>query len=237
MTKHEAPAKPDAPALQHPPALPDAIATPPPTIRIFLLDDHSLFREGLLRLLSSDARFLITGHTGNPAEAIALLQELKPDVLILDYDLGTENALSFLSRLNAANFLGKVLLVTAGLPDKDALTLIQSGISGIFHKQDSPEDLQRAILEVAQGRVILDQQYLQAVVSANQPGNGIHFTDRERTTLRHLLQGLANKEIAASLNISESAVKATLQQLFSKTGVRTRSQLVLLAIERYRDQL
>jgi len=65
----------------------------------------------------------------------------------------------------------------------------------------------------------------------------VRFTERERSTLRYLLQGLANKEIASNLNISESAVKATLQQLFSKTGVRTRSQLVLLAIEKYRDQL
>lgn len=89
-------------------------------------------------------------------------------------------------------------------------------------------------VEVAQGRVLIDQQYLQAVVAAAQPEVTARFTDRERTTL---LQGLANKEIAGNLNISENAVKATLQQLFSKTGVRRRSQLVLLAIEKYRDQL
>ncbi len=92
-------------------------------------------------------------------------------------------------------------------------------------------------MEVAQGRVLIDQQYLQAAVAAAQPQESTRFTERERVTLRYLLQGLANKEIAGNLAISESAVKATLQQLFSKTGVRTRSQLVLLAIEKYRDQL
>jgi len=158
-------------------------------------------------------------------------------VLILDYDLGRENALKLLEPLRAMNFPGKTLIVTAGLPDKDALALIKGGISGIFHKQESPEDLQRAIVEVAQGRVLIDQQYLQSVVAAVQPQESPRFTERERTTMRYLLQGLANKEIAGNLNISESAVKATLQQLFSKTGVRTRSQLVLLAIEKYRDQL
>ncbi|WP_260706390.1 response regulator [Edaphobacter flagellatus] len=206
-------------------------------IRIYLLDDHTLFREGLRRLLATDDRFAIVGQSGSPAQALEELKETAPDILVLDYDLGEEDALGFLQRLKPTNFAGKVLIVTAGLPDKDALALIQAGIAGIFHKQESPEELQRAILEVAQGRVLIDQQYLQAIVAAAGPQESIRFTERERSTLRYLLQGLANKEIATNLNISESAVKATLQQLFSKTGVRTRSQLVLLAIEKYRDQL
>jgi two-component system nitrate/nitrite response regulator NarL len=206
-------------------------------IRIYLLDDHRLFREGLRRLLDSDERFVITGQSGDSAQALTDLRNTTVDVLVLDYDLGKENAIELLEPLRSMNFAGKILIVTAGLPDKDALALIKAGISGIFHKQESPEDLQRAIVEVAQGRVLIDQQYLQAVVAAAQPQESTRFTERERVTLRYLLQGLANKEIAGNLNISESAVKATLQQLFSKTGVRTRSQLVLLAIEKYRDQL
>jgi two-component system nitrate/nitrite response regulator NarL len=206
-------------------------------IRIYLLDDHRLFREGLRRLLDSDERFLIAGQSGDSARALEDLRSTPVDVLVLDYDLGNENAIALLEPLRSMNFAGKILIVTAGLPDKDALALIKAGISGIFHKQESPEDLQRAIVEVAQGRVLIDQQYLQAVVAAAQPQESTRFTERERVTLRYLLQGLANKEIAGNLNISESAVKATLQQLFAKTGVRTRSQLVLLAIEKYRDQL
>ncbi|MDE1176539.1 MAG: response regulator transcription factor [Edaphobacter sp.] len=207
------------------------------SIRIYLLDDHSLFREGLRRLLITDERFNIVGQSGSPAQALEELAKTPTDILVLDYDLGNENALSFIDRLKTTAFAGRILIVTAGLPDKDALALIRAGIAGIFHKQDSPEDLQRAILEVSQGRVLIDQQYLQAIVAGAGPQESIRFTERERSTLRYLLQGLANKEIAANLNISESAVKATLQQLFSKTGVRTRSQLVLLAIEKYRDQL
>lgn len=206
-------------------------------IRIYLLDDHRLFREGLRRLLDSDERFLIAGQSGDSARALEDLRSTPVDVLVLDYDLGNENAIALLEPLRSMNFAGKILIVTAGLPDKDALALIKAGISGIFHKQESPEDLQRAIVEVALGRVLIDQQYLQAVVAAAQPQESTRFTERERVTLRYLLQGLANKEIAGNLNISESAVKATLQQLFAKTGVRTRSQLVLLAIEKYRDQL
>lgn len=206
-------------------------------IRIYLLDDHMLFREGLRRLLDSDERFIIAGQSGDPAQAIEDLRAAPADVLVLDYDLGDKSALDLLEPLKEIGFAGKILIVTAGLPDKNALTLIKAGISGIFHKQESPEELQRAIVEVAQGRVLIDQQYLQAVVAAAQPQETTRFTERERITMRYLLQGLANKQIAGNLNISESAVKATLQQLFSKTGVRTRSQLVLLAIEKYRDQL
>lgn len=206
-------------------------------IRVFLLDDHMLFREGLRRLLDADARFEVTGQTGDPAEALQLLPRVGCDVLILDYDLGKVNALSFVKELQAIHFAGKVLLVTAGLPDRDALSLVQAGIAGIFHKQDSPEDLQRAVLEVVQGKTLIDQRYLQTILTAAQPTDSVNFTERERQTIRCLLQGLANKQIAAQLDISESAVKATLQGLFSKTGVRTRAQLVLAAIEKYRNQI
>ena len=206
-------------------------------VTLFLLDDHALFREGLLRLLAGDPRMLVVGQSGSPGVALEQILRTAPDVLILDYDLGSETALQFMETLREKAFAGRVLLVTAGLPDADALKLIQMGISGIFHKQRSPEDLQRAILEVAEGRVLIDQEYLQAIVAAGQAPRMLRFTQRERSTLRFLLQGKANKEIAAEFGISESGVKATLQQLFSKMGVRTRSQLVLLAIEKYRDEI
>ncbi|MFC6645597.1 LuxR C-terminal-related transcriptional regulator [Granulicella cerasi] len=206
-------------------------------VRLYLLDDHALFREGLLRLLSNDQRYDLVGQSGVPSEAIDQILTTKPHVLILDYDLGSETALQFMTTLRGRGFEGRVLLVTAGLPDADALKLIQMGLSGIFHKQQSPEDLQRAIVEVASGRVLIDQEYLRAILVAGQAPTIPRFTERERATMRLLLQGKANKEIAAEFGVSESAVKATLQQLFSKTGVRTRSQLVLLAIERYRNDI
>jgi two-component system nitrate/nitrite response regulator NarL len=213
----------------------DELATNP--VRMYLLDDHALFREGLLRLLAADPALEVVGQSGTPATALGDILRTAPDLLILDYDLGSETATQFMSALRDKGFTGRVLFVTAGLPDADALRLIRMGISGIFHKQDSPEDLHRAIFEVAAGRVLIDQEYLQAIVAAGQAPEVPRFTQRERATMRLLLQGKANKEIAAEFGVSESAVKATLQQLFSKTGVRTRSQLVLLAIERYRDEI
>mgnify|MGYP000423044043 CR=1 FL=1 len=101
-------------------------------------------------------------------------------------------------------------------------------------------DLQRCIREVAQGKTLIDQEYLRGLIASatsdiEQPT--ARFTERDREILRFLLEGLANKEVAAQLRISESAVKSSIQSLFAKTGVRTRSQLVRIALEKYFNQL
>jgi two-component system nitrate/nitrite response regulator NarL len=209
-------------------------------IKLYLLDDHALFREGLVRLLVSDAEFELHGATGDPISALANVLRLRIDVLLLDYDLGENHCTEqFVSKLRSSGFGGKILLVTAGLPDRDALRIIRAGVSGIFHKQHAPEELRRSIREVYEGKVLIEEHYLRKLVEvASEPdGAGMRFTDREKQTLRLLIEGLANKEIAARLNVSESGVKATLQVLFNKTGVRTRSQLVRIALERFQDEL
>ncbi len=203
-----------------------------------MLDDHALFREGLLSLLATNEEFELVGASGSVPEALQQIAALQPDVLVLDYDLGEKTAVQVVELLR--DFSGRILLVTAGLPDRDALSLIRNGVSGIFHKLHPPADLQRCIREVAQGRTLIDQEYLRGLIASattdvEQPV--ARFTDRDREILRSLLEGLSNKEIASHLRISESAVKASLQALFAKTGVRTRSQLVRMALEKYVDQL
>jgi len=205
-------------------------------IRLYIVDDHALFREGLLRLLGSDPEIEILGAAGSVEMALRDVLTLPIDILILDFDLHGEPVTPFVHRLRAAGFKGRILLVTAGLPDRDAVDLIRLGVSGIFHKQHPPEELRRSIQEVAEGKVLIEQHYLQKLVQmADAPS--VRFTDRDQQILRFVVEGLANKEIASELGISESAVKASLQQLFAKTGVRTRSQLVRVALEEYRDLL
>lgn len=212
-------------------------ATP---IRLFIVDDHTLFREGLIRLLATDQTLEVIGSAGTVEEAIAAVPQANPDVLVLDYDLGNQNAVYLLQQLRMAGFSGRTLLVTAGVPDQDALVLIRDGISGIFHKHQKPEELHQGICEVAAGRILIEQEYLQNLMQAatDDGSNGIpRLTERDKQILRCLLEGLSNKEISAQLQISESAVKASLQQLFTKAEVRTRSQLVRVALEQYLDQL
>jgi two-component system nitrate/nitrite response regulator NarL len=203
------------------------------SIRVFVVDDHALFREGLLRLLAHGRDFEVVGSSDSVQGALEKIFAVPVDVLILDYDLGEENALPLVRRLREGGFKGRTLVVTAGLPHRDALEMIRLGVSGIFHKKNPPEDLARSIVEVAGGRVLIEQSYFQSLVESTDliSQAPAQYSERDRQILRCLLEGCPNKEIATRLKISESAVKASLQSLFAKTGVRTRGQLVRFALE------
>jgi len=205
-------------------------------IRLYVVDDHALFREGLLRLLSSDPEIVVLGSAGSADAALPDVMSMPIDILILDFELQGEPVTPFVKKLRTAGFEGRILLVTAGLPDRDAVELIRLGVSGIFHKQHPPEELRRSIQQVFEGKVLIEQHYLQKLVQMSDAPI-MRFTERDQQVLRFVVEGLANKEIAGELGISESAVKASLQQLFAKTNVRTRSQLVRVAFEEYREFL
>jgi len=162
-------------------------------------------------------------------------------LILLDFDLGERDGRDFLRLAKDQGFNGRILIVTAGVSAEAASEMIRTGISGVFRKHDSATLLAQGIREVMAGRVWLDQEQLQTALKAEAPtpqeNRTRRFTQRERQVLSGVFEGLANKQIAAQLGVSESSVKATLQQLFSKTGVRTRSQLVRIVLERYQDQL
>ena len=211
------------------------------TIRILLIDDHALFRESVARLLDAEPGFEVVGDCSSSTDALRVLKSREADMILLDLDLGPERGADFLEKLQAESFKGKVLLVTAGVNQSEVPNLIRKGISGIFMKHGSPALLIQGIREAMEGRAVFEQDVLQRALEtdersgARQTGAGL--SERERHVLSFILEGLANKQIADRLQISESAVKACLQQLFVKTGVRTRSQLVRIALEQYRNQL
>jgi two-component system nitrate/nitrite response regulator NarL len=209
------------------------------TIRLLLVDDHALFREGLARVLDATSGFAVVGSFPTVQDALHHLARLEPDVVILDVDLGQERALDFVTAARNAGFHGKILVVTAGVSNPEAVQLVQAGVSGILHKHNQPDTLCDVIRQVARGEVYLEPRYLrplfQAVNEEETPAPKL--TTREISLLRLIFRGAANKEIADSMQLSESAVKAALRVLFDKLGVRTRSQLVRVALEQYRDQL
>jgi DNA-binding NarL/FixJ family response regulator len=161
------------------------------------------------------------------------------DVVLLDLDLGQADGREFLRAARTHGFHGKILVVTAGVDKTQAAELIRDGVAGVLMKHESTASLLDGIRHVMAGKTWFDRDLLQAtVISAGTgPESTQHFTDRERQVLSHLFQGLLNKEIAERIGVSEGAIKATLQQLFAKTGVRTRSQLVRITLERYREEL
>jgi two-component system nitrate/nitrite response regulator NarL len=216
--------------------------TDPKNIRLLLIDDHTLFREGVARLLQSEPGFEVVAHCGSGIEAMQVLASSKGiDVVLLDLDLGQERGADFLDHLRDAHFNGRVLLVTADVNESEVPSLIRKGIAGVFMKHGSPALLIQGIRETMEGKALFGQDLLRrALERAEAPTadqRRSKLTERERQVLSFVFEGLANKQIADRLQISETAVKASLQQLFAKTGVRTRSQLVRMALEQYRDQL
>ncbi|MGD0974471.1 MAG: response regulator transcription factor [Candidatus Korobacteraceae bacterium] len=210
--------------------------------RILLVDDHALFRESVARFLDEEPGFEVVGGCGTVEEARKILQEKTVDLVLLDFDLGQQDGLDFMRVAEGLRFKGKVLLVTAGLNDADAANLLRKGIVGIFPKHNSPELLSQAIREALSGKAWFEQSQLQkiagsAISAEDEPARSGKLTERERQVLSFVFDGLANKEIADQLQVSESSVKGTLQQLFQKTGARTRGQLVRIALEQFKDQL
>jgi DNA-binding NarL/FixJ family response regulator len=210
-------------------------------VHILLLDDHALFRESVGRLLAAEPGFHVAAHCGTIKEALQILKQKPIDVVLLDFDLGEHNGTEFVRLAETQGFKGKILVVTAGVDQGAATELIRSGISGVFLKRDSAALLAQGIRDVIVGKVWLDQEQLQIAlrteIATPQENRMKPFTEREQQVLSCVFEGLANKEIATRIGVSESSVKATLQQLFSKTGVRTRSQLVRIVLEQHRDQL
>jgi two-component system, NarL family, nitrate/nitrite response regulator NarL len=211
-------------------------------IRLMIVDDHALFRESLARLLQAEPGFEVVAHCGSAAEAQHLLSAPEAiDIVLLDLDLGQGRGTEFLDTLRKKGFAGKVLLVTAGVSDSEIAGLIRKGIASIFMKHGSPASLIQGIRDAMEGKAQFAQSLLlRALEIVDTPAPAQirpSITERERQVLFFVFEGLANKQIADRLQISETAVKASLQQLFGKTGVRTRSQLVRIALEQYRDQL
>ena len=208
-------------------------------ISVLLVDDHACFGESVARALSAEADLEVS-HCTTMSTALEILQRQRIDVVLLDHDLGVERASQFLPVARQRGFRGRVLIVTAWVSDTEAKRLLRQGVAGIFSKDSNLAALAESIRLIQGGETWLDRRYrnLTAADSAGeQPNSGPRFNERQRKVLRFVLEGLSNKVIAAQLHISESYVKALIQSLFRKTGVRTRGQLVRVALEHYQDQL
>jgi two-component system, NarL family, nitrate/nitrite response regulator NarL len=208
------------------------------TVSVLIVDDHALFRESVARLLAAEPGIEVANHCGSIEEALSILRTTRIDVVLLDFDLGDRDGTEFMRLAKAQGFNGRVLVVTAGVDQGKVAELISTGISGIFMKHNSAASLPQGIRDVMAGKVWFDQELLQDVIAGrNKRGPKPNLTQRERQVLSYVFEGLPNKQIAEKIGVSESSVKATLQQLFSKTGVHTRSQLVRIVLEQYKDQI
>ena len=218
--------------------------TPPKVrIRILLVDDHTLFREGLRRLLDAEAGVMVCGDFESAATALAALQNgLQFDLALVDYELiepggRTTNGIDLLRQIRAIQPGAKTLFVTAGMNIGDLMVALKDLNAGIFLKTEPIAELMLAILRTAKGERWISSGAALALVENQQAKvdqekqRHNQLTERENVVLQGVLEGLANKEIGARIGLTETSVKAVLQKLFEKIGVRSRSQLVRYAIE------
>jgi DNA-binding NarL/FixJ family response regulator len=204
-----------------------------------LLDDNGLFRASLGRWLASEPDLEVAGECGTSAQALDILKGTAVDVVLLDFDLGTEHGNDFISAARKAGYQGRFLIVAGSANVRNSAIALNLGASGIFLKSETPARLVQAIRLVGSGGVWLDQKIIQVLAvqlisrypALEDPSPGAPLEERERNVLLGILEGLSNRKIGENMGLSESSVKNVVQHLFARTGVRTRSQLVRIALE------
>jgi DNA-binding NarL/FixJ family response regulator len=199
-------------------------------IRLVLVDDHVLFRESLARLLASESDFELVAECATPADALKSLKNREADVILVDAEIAKE----FIPCARRNRCAGRMLVIANDIDAAGSALVLKHGASGIFLTSDSSSRLLQAIRLVAHGEAWLDQKVIRLLAERYPDYDNRWFgtlRERERSVLQGIVDGLSNRKIGDQMGVSESTIKATLQSLFSKAGVRTRSQLVRIALE------
>jgi DNA-binding NarL/FixJ family response regulator len=206
-------------------------------IHVLLLDDNTLFRVMLTRFLETDPSFQVVADCSTISDALLTLARKRIDLVLLDHELGDgEEGSQFIRQARETGYAGRIFIVTAKMTGIACIAALSQAVCGIFLKHNSPQLLVEAIHKVMAGQTWIDQRCIQLLAHAVAGERGerqVTLTDRELQVLKGVLGGLRNRQIGDQLSISEASVKSALQQLFVKTGVRTRSQLVRVALEDY----
>jgi len=213
------------------------------TVRILIADDHPIVRDGLKKLLLLEDDFEIVGEAGDGREVLERVQELDPDVLLLDLRMPNLDGLSALQALQQTNKRTRVIVLTASEDKNEFVQAMKLGCSGIVLKQTAPDLIVKSIRKVHAGEIWLDSHTTAAVMRQFQtaadgsvaPGKGRErspLSAREREIVALVAQGYKNKEMAEKMFISEQTVKNHLHNIFDKLGVSDRLELALYAIHK-----
>ena len=206
-------------------------------IRVALLDDHTLFRDGLRRLLDTEPDIDLVAEAKNGAELMPLLEREQPDLLLLDLHLQNEKGLDLLPTLTEKYPDLKVLVLTASIDQEDRVNSIKLGARGVVLKYAAAENLIKSIRKVAEGEMWVDHETTKKLFEELADKRGLKsespldlLTDREREVTALVGEGMRNKEIAERLFISERTVKTHISNIFQKLDLSDRLELALFAI-------
>jgi len=205
-------------------------------IRIVVADDHAVLRESLAALLGSEEDFSVEGGAANGQEALALVQELHPDVLVLDLFMPMGDGFDVLRTLDRAGSRVATVVLTGSDNELDYAQAVKLGARGLVLKSDGPGKLFVAIRTVANGELAFSDELAQQVLStmtaeSKATANSLaRLSERERQIAYFVARGMKNRDIGSALSISENTVKRHLQSIFTKTGARDRLELAVLAL-------
>lgn len=217
------------------------------SIRILLVDDHTLFRSGLKALLSRQADFEIVGEASDGLEGVKLAEQLKPDLVLLDLDMPVMNGTEALAQMLAANRELPVVMLTVSEDAEDLKEAFVLGARGYLVKNIDAEYLVNSVRQVVAGESVMSPEMTSKFVNGIRakhlslmpevrPETVKSLTERERQILGCLAQGASNREMAKLLNMSESTVKAHLQRIMRRFDFSSRVQTAVFAAERHMDR-
>jgi len=210
------------------------------TIRVLLVDDHTLFRKGLAELLDGREAIRVVASTGDPQEALRLAAEHSPDVSIVDLNMPPGGGLALVRQLHASGWTGATIVLTVSDDADDMAAALAAGARGYLLKDMEPEQVVDAVRRALAGETVVAPAMTLKLVDLLHPRRAsaaredllAGLTAREREILGHLAQGLTNKAIARALDISHETVKLHVRRILSKLGVSSRVEAAVFAVER-----
>jgi len=212
-------------------------------IRIFIADDHALFRDGLRRILQAEPGFEVVGEASDGESLVAKTREAKPDILLLDLSMPRHDGMEVLRELAAADLPVRTLLLTASIQKSQIVRALQLGAYGVILKESTSQKLFDSIRCVMAGQYWVGREsvsdLVRALRSVTLPGDApqrprdFGLTPRELEIVTMVVAGYSNPEIATRCSISEQTVKHHLTNIFNKLGVSNRLELALFAVNHH----
>jgi NarL family two-component system response regulator LiaR len=203
------------------------------SVKVMIVDDHTIVRQGLSMLLTVDPELEVVGEAANGAQALELVQELQPDVILMDLLMPVMDGITAIKRLRQDFPDIEILALTSVLEDASVVEAVRAGAIGYLLKGSEAQELRAAIKAAAAGQVQLSPQALARLMQEMRepvPANK-EFTKRELEVLSLVAQGKANKEIAEQLQVVEKTVKTHVSNILDKLGVQSRTQAALAAVQ------